>query len=392
VIAPLPPQQKQVMRPFNYRTNDFHLQGKDIAIGGMAGPHSNKDVNAALRYLRDTEKRTVLIGLHDHFDFKEDAERNGLEYYHIPVPDFSSKPISPATYDAIYAAVKKAATIHCGAGDGRTGTALASIKLRELLEQAARVNPSILDENPANTTLVHAKMAFKNIPCTPLVKQAVEGIRTNRKAIDSSGSHSVETENDIQTLINYEKHLRQVIKQELKATQAMHAGASVPEAVPAQPAVQALASQKPENTSVVSPEPAAVPAQPVAQAAATTAVETKAVSIPAEQVAVFWTDTLASKVSDAIQNTEADSGKKNINSELRKAQNDKNAIKAEELLNQLLLGKLQRAIGFTTAKKGTKPEMQRLNEELIDARKNNDFVRAEQLINQLQNLDHQFKK
>ena len=58
---------------------------------------------------------------------------------------------------------------------------------------------------------------IKDVPCTPLVKQAVEAVRQQRIASDASGSHSVETENDIDTLLAYEIHLRQKIKQELQA-------------------------------------------------------------------------------------------------------------------------------------------------------------------------------
>lgn len=213
------------MRPKNYRAHRFHLLGRDLTIAGMASPHNNSSINNALAYLRDNEKRTVLIGLNET-NFTIDATNNGLEYHHIPVPDFAANPVSPAKYDAIYAVVKKAieegkaVTIHSGAGDGRTGTALASLKLRELLEIEAKDNPSILDDNPGNTTSVHAAMVYNGyIPCTPLVKAAVEGIRTQRIATDNSGSHSVETENDIYTLIQYEKHLRLVIKEELKAKQ-----------------------------------------------------------------------------------------------------------------------------------------------------------------------------
>lgn len=209
------------IRPTNYRTHHFHLFDRDLSIGGMAGPHHNTDRKGALNYLSQHEKSEVLIGLHET-DFSKDANENGLEYHFIPIPDFISSPVSPEKYDAIYSAVKKATeegkgvTIHCGAGDGRTGTALACLKLRELMEKAAREDVRSLDESPNNITTVYAtRVHDRNVPCTPLVKAAVEELRQQRTAIDESGSHSVETENEIHTLIEYEKHLRLVIKEEL---------------------------------------------------------------------------------------------------------------------------------------------------------------------------------
>ncbi len=217
------------LRPQNFRTHSFHLFGKDITIGGMAGLHNNHRKKAALRYLKRTEKRVVLIGMHEEFNFTATANRHRLEYHHFPVDDFMSTPVPPAVYDAIYSVVKKATaegkqlTISCGAGNGRTGTALACLKLRELLEKAARENPLILIESPSNSTRVtipfggDAGLSSDTAPCTPFVKAAVERVRNQRSAPDNSGLNSVETPNDIATLIVYEAHLRREILAEFKA-------------------------------------------------------------------------------------------------------------------------------------------------------------------------------
>ncbi len=213
------------MVPYNYRTHDFHLFGKALSIGGMAGLHNNANNHDPLIYLRDTAKRVVLIGLHETHNFTDVANLHGIEYHYIPIPDFEPTPIDPAKYDAIYVALKKATAegkqvaIHCGSGNGRTGTALTSLKLRELIETAAARNPAILDENPGKTTSVHSTINGK-VACTPFVKAAVEGIRNQSNPVDV-GSKSVETTNDIHTLIAYEKHLRLVIKQELRAKPAV---------------------------------------------------------------------------------------------------------------------------------------------------------------------------
>ncbi len=225
--------QSPTVKPANFRVNKFTLGGKEVLIAGMARPNYNDEyaVQARLKYLRDVENRTVLIGLFQN-SFEVQAKAQGLEYHFIPVHDLPGKghPISPERYDKIYEAVKKATnegklvTIHCGAGDGRTGTALASLKLRELLEQQASVNASTLDDVPGKTVSVHVSYGVaKNVPCTPFVKLAVEAVRQQRivsSNADLSGSHSVETENDIDTLMNYEVHLRQMIKIELQAVVA----------------------------------------------------------------------------------------------------------------------------------------------------------------------------
>ena len=248
--------QSPTVKPANFRVNKFTLGGKEVLIAGMARPNYNDEyaVQARLKYLRDVENRTVLMGLYQN-SFEAQAKAQGLEYYHIPVHDLPGKghPISPERYDKIYEVVKKATsegklvTIHCGAGDGRTGTALASLKLRELLEQQASVKSSTLDDIPGKTVSVHVSYGgAKDVPCTPFVKLAVEAVRQQRivsSNADLSGSHSVETENDIDTLMNYEAHLRQKIKQELQV-QGLNPAAPGPFVAPA---------------PVVAPIPAAVP-------------------------------------------------------------------------------------------------------------------------------------
>lgn len=175
-------------RPGNFRTHQFYLFGRPLEIAAMAGPHNNKDPNEALAYLK-TNQREVLIGLHDVKDFTEDAIENGLSYVYIPVRDFAQEPIPVDIYDKIYQAVRqatldgKAVTIHCGAGDGRSGTALASLKLRELLEDEI-IESALLGKVDENiSTTVHVPMNPQEIPCTLMVKQAVEKTRQERGGV-----------------------------------------------------------------------------------------------------------------------------------------------------------------------------------------------------------------
>ena len=207
--------------PVNYRTHEFHLCGVDLNIGGMAAPDGrNPDVDGALTYLVENEQMNVLIGLKEE-SFAEEARAKGLEYHHLPIPDYSEP--SPAKYNAIYAVVKKATeegkrvTIHCGAGNGRSGAALSSLKMRELIEKAAKTDLLVLDETPALSVSVYVSMDKREIPCTPFVKMAIEQLRVHRLAPDNAenGSHSVETNIDVQALIAYERFIKRELKQSL---------------------------------------------------------------------------------------------------------------------------------------------------------------------------------
>ncbi len=216
--------------PSNYRTHDFHLFDRNLKIGGMARPnYGNQNTERTLEQLQHINPNIVLIGLYKKYDFSSEAEVARLPYLFIPITDYQITP--PETYDQIYAAVKQATSdgrqviIHCGAGNGRTGAALAALKLRELLESAAKIDSSILDEDPdpvAENILLSE--ILEDCPCSPLVKQAVESIRLNRQTLDDSdnGSESIESASDVASLISYEKHLRTLIKQELEEDTKEH--------------------------------------------------------------------------------------------------------------------------------------------------------------------------
>jgi protein-tyrosine phosphatase len=210
--------------PFNYRTHDFHLFDQDIQIGGMARQnYNNQDTETTLGLLKHINPHCVLIGLYQKYDFTSEAAAAGLTYVFIPVADFQLT--SPKIYDDIYARIKQATsdgyqvTIHCGAGNGRTGAALGDLKLRELLETAAKEDPAILDDAPdSNAETILLSEIMMNFPCSPLVKQAIEHIRVHRHTFNNNdnGIDSIESETDVISLLGYEKHLRQLIKHELQ--------------------------------------------------------------------------------------------------------------------------------------------------------------------------------
>jgi hypothetical protein len=140
----------------------------------------------------------ILIGLKEE-SFSDVAENQGLEYVHIPIEDWG------------------------GAGDGRTGSALASLKLRECLIKAVHDDPSILEIEPSNTTTVYSFYYKRDIECTPLVKEAIELLREERFSgyVSQSGHHAVESPTDVLSLVSYEQYLRDAMKHTLSAEQGV---------------------------------------------------------------------------------------------------------------------------------------------------------------------------
>ncbi len=213
---------EELPRPKNYRLNRFHLFGRDIVLAGMARPDSNTFVDKAMRYVVETEGRTVLIGLKGEINFAEQTEPHGLQYIYIPITDYVPAPVE--AFDAFYDAVKanilagKQVAVHCGAGDGRTGSAFASLKMRELMEKRAALDLRYLDQLGDTTTTV--AVLGETVACTPLVKEAVERIRQERIAPDDSGKDAVESAEDILGLVRYEQHLKVQIKNELMSKQS----------------------------------------------------------------------------------------------------------------------------------------------------------------------------
>lgn len=213
------------MKPTNYRVNTFQLFGMNLRVAGM-GEAKDREV---FRYLKVNESRTVVIGLRETSD-EHIATTIGLVYHHIPIEDYDTKPVPPAIYDEIYDIVKRATAagkqvvIHCRSGNGRTGVALASLKLRELLEEAAKNDALILDSKPTSNVSVLLKQIVP-CACTPFVKTAVEAIRNAKTTLPSdtkAGRYAVETENDVNTLIEYETHLQAVIKKQFCHLASQH--------------------------------------------------------------------------------------------------------------------------------------------------------------------------
>lgn len=216
-------------KPINYREYSFHLFGEYISIAGLAGPHNNKyddgssRVNEVFEFLYQND-RLVSIGLHEVNEFKSIENDYGMQFYHVALPDFAKTPLSPQFYDLIYEKIKEATeerlqvSIHCGSGNGRTTTALASLKLREILEEAAFKAPAILNrKSQATETIGVVSPLPEKVKCTPFVKKAILALHQARLEAGPADSVLIETSNDVRTLMRYEEHLKGVIKNELDA-------------------------------------------------------------------------------------------------------------------------------------------------------------------------------
>lgn len=204
----------------NYRELPLKLNGQDIRVGGFKRP-DGLDVFTSLKNTHNVEAVISLTG--DYNAWVTEAGMSPASYTRGPkveVYDWFNTPyapdhrINPTVYDCIYEAVTaaqkahKKIAIHCGAGDGRTGTALASLKLRELLEQAQQINPTEFNQQAKADQKIHMHygvvgQAGGNVQVTPLVKKAIEEVRRL-----SAHPNSVESRNDVESLMLYEQHLR----------------------------------------------------------------------------------------------------------------------------------------------------------------------------------------
>lgn len=218
----------------NYREVPIEINGVQVEVGGFARPGIGRQCLENYEELYDDHEIEAVISLADRYDDeREHAYAAGIQqnfFFAGPgyeVEDYFGEPfenterIEAVIYDNIYDAVCEAQeagfkiAIHCGAGAGRTGTALAALKLRELLERENLLNPIYNNEDEMRETeRIHVHKGAigdadrgQNVFVTAIVKEAIEWVR----AYDNAGHQSVETVNDAVTLLHYEWHLRNEI-------------------------------------------------------------------------------------------------------------------------------------------------------------------------------------
>lgn len=103
----------------------------DGVIGGMSQPGTIMPLRDDLVRLRESFGVGVVVSLTERGLDGVTVERSGLSYEHLPVVDFT-----PPGQDALDRIVElamsakqtgRAVAVHCAAGMGRTGTALAAV-------------------------------------------------------------------------------------------------------------------------------------------------------------------------------------------------------------------------------------------------------------------------
>lgn len=243
----------------NYHEIELHLGRRKIIVGGFRKPEDSNECKD-LKEKHGVEAVINLRGEGSNFDEKfakkfyvggfdltfytDDETVQVYDWY----DDFINlpKPNNPLLYDAIYHTVMNAQdagkkiALFCGTGDGRTGTALACLKLRELLEKEEAENKENFNVEPARTLkiFVNAMLPGKKIggdvDVTPLVKQAIDSVR----AADNPGHHALELANDVESVLLYEEHLRKLFSQRLKSGDNSY---------PLTPPVESVAIKKLEN-------------------------------------------------------------------------------------------------------------------------------------------------
>ncbi|MDF1796228.1 MAG: dual specificity protein phosphatase family protein [Coxiellaceae bacterium] len=230
--------------PRNYREVDITLhhkfKQKTQIIAGMGQPlkqlPSNEDssetkaysgaedgcmleecpeyVNETMHWLK-THGTTTILNLHETRDDHAAAEAKGLKYINMPLKDFES--VTSKNLDQIYSSVTEAMSnneqvvIHCGAGNGRTAVALASLKIHEALQQQFITGKPFKKVTASTKIALTETVTFTDSEldarCTPITKAAIDLIRAAGYEGTNNGANSIEKPGDIDDLNKHEKVL-----------------------------------------------------------------------------------------------------------------------------------------------------------------------------------------
>ena len=159
----------------NYREVPIIVDGHELIIGGFGNAagafkelHTEKGIGAVINLSDekddDNTNEFVAAGMDVRY-YTQGSKVEVTDWWEIPFRD--AERIKPSVYDNVYESVRSAQkaglkiAIHCGSGDGRTGTALSALKLRELLEKAYVSNPAIIEMEHAKSIRLHVLILMK---------------------------------------------------------------------------------------------------------------------------------------------------------------------------------------------------------------------------------------
>lgn len=204
-------QENTPFIPQNYRETSFYFEDKKKPIFVVAlakpdvelrGPDSEKTQNPTLvmEYLKK-QNVSVLFGLEGSPKLANLAANCDMHYVDITIKDFTAPEVE--VFDLVYRKVQEEAGhdkkigIHCKGGNGRTGTILVALMLKELSFDKSFNDVSDKRNHSVNTL-------DGPVECTENVSKAINALRAT-----PGNKHAVEVSEQVEVLMKYEQQLRQ---------------------------------------------------------------------------------------------------------------------------------------------------------------------------------------
>lgn len=213
--------------PCNFRQIEVIVGLSSIIIGMMSHPLSYSSENNEGKgiSLEDTLQKLyaagyrVLIALDPTQDevISREWQRLSQRYCHlIAFPDFKAPTLQQ--FDQFYAVIKQEVKkgfpvcVYCGEGWGRTGTMVASLILRHLIQSHPPIDSSKNQTLiPVQSDKVKESITLTTTPLTALAINAVRSVfvdKLKNSMSTGTGENSVETLDQVKSLEALESHLR----------------------------------------------------------------------------------------------------------------------------------------------------------------------------------------